>query len=42
MRPDVEEFMPYLDKYELTKEEKTEFINALWSILEIIVDGAFG
>lgn len=42
MQPDYEEYRPYLKRFDLTDEEKDEFILALWVLLEGVADRAFG
>lgn len=42
MQPDYEKYRPYLKRFDLTDEEKDEFILALWRMLEQIADQAFG
>ncbi len=42
MQPDYDEYRPYLKRFDLTDEEKDEFILALWGMLEQIADRAFG
>lgn len=42
MQPDYDEYRPYLKRFDLTDEEKDEFILALWAMLEQIADRAFG
>lgn len=42
MQPDIEEYRKYLDEFDLSEEEKAEFIRTTWSIMENFVDRAFG
>ena len=38
---DVNKYRPYLDEFDLTDEQKTAMIEALWSIAESVVDLAY-
>jgi len=42
MLPDLEKYRPYLSRFDLTGAEKDEYILALWTMLERIVDRAWG
>lgn len=42
MQPEYDEYRPYLKRFDLTDEEKDEFILALWTMLEGVADRAFG
>ena len=41
MKPDIEKFMTHMDQFDMTDEEKTQFIEALWTMMENFVDQAF-
>ena len=40
--PDLEEFRPYMDGFNITDKEKDEVTMALWKIAQHFVDQAFG
>ena len=40
--PDLEEFRPYMDGFNMTDEEKDEVTMALWKIAQHFVDQALG
>ena len=42
MSLDVEKYRPFLAEYNLSRQEETELIQALWTILESFVDHAYG
>tara|TARA_R110002110_G_scaffold415618_2_gene652495 strand:+ start:2099 stop:2323 length:225 start_codon:yes stop_codon:yes gene_type:complete len=42
MQPDLEKYRPYLKRFDLTDEEKDEFLLSLWTMLEGVADRAFG
>lgn len=39
---DIEKYRPLLAEYHLSRQEETELIQTLWTILEGFVDHAFG
>ena len=41
MLPDIEKYRPYFDEYDLSEEEKEEYIRTLWRFMERFVDQAF-
>ena len=42
MKPDYNKYIPMLDEYDMTHEQKIEFINTLWNVMQSFVDRAFG
>lgn len=42
MTPDIEKYLPMLDEFDITKEQKIQLIYDLWHIMENFVDYAFG
>lgn len=42
MQPDVEKYRHHLARFDMTEAQKDEFIRALWTMLEGVVDRAFG
>jgi len=42
MKPDLDKYLPLVDHYDLTRDQKIELIHSLWAIMESIVDHAFG
>ncbi len=42
MRPDYDKYIPMLDEYDMTHQQKIEFIDALWNVMQSFVDRAFG
>ena len=42
MRPDYDKYVLMLDKYDMTHQQKIEFIDALWNVMQSFVDRAFG
>ncbi|MEM7776347.1 MAG: hypothetical protein AAF732_12125 [Pseudomonadota bacterium] len=42
MRFKPEDYLHHLESYDLTLEEKTEFLEALWLIAQCFADQAFG
>ncbi len=39
---DLNKYRPYLDGFDLTDDQKTAMIEALWSIAEAVTDLAYG
>jgi len=39
---DLDKYRPYLDGFDLTEDQKTAMIEALWSIAEAVTDLAYG
>ncbi len=42
MQPDIDKYMPMLDEFDLTHEQKIELIHTLWGIMTGFKDKAFG
>lgn len=42
MEPDIEKYRKFVDHYDLSEEEKIEFIRTVWRIMESFADAAFG
>lgn len=42
MKPDLEKYRPYFEEFDLTDDQKTAMIEALWSIAEAVADLAYG
>lgn len=42
MQPDLEEYWPDLDGYDLSDDEKRQLIHTLWNMMESVVDSALG
>lgn len=42
MRPDIEKYLGMLEDWDAPREQKIQFINDLWHIMESFVDRAFG
>ena len=42
MKPDLEEYLPYLEGSDMNEAQKAEFIHTVWTIMESFVDRAFG
>lgn len=42
MKPDMNKYLPMLDEFDMSHEQKVAFINDLWRIMESFVDKAFG
>ena len=42
MKPDYDKYIPMLDEYDMTHEQKIEFIDTLWNVMQSFVDRAFG
>lgn len=42
MKPDIETYRKYVDHFDISEEEKIEFIHTVWNIMESFVDRAFG
>ena len=42
MRPDYDKYIPMLDEYDMTHQQKIEYIDALWNVMQSFVDRAFG
>lgn len=42
MRPNIEKYLGMLEDWEAPREQKIQFINDLWHIMENFVDRAFG
>jgi len=41
-QPDIEQYIQYFDKFDMTYEQKVEYIYSLWGIAEAFADRAFG
>ncbi|MCF6354795.1 MAG: hypothetical protein L3J26_06785 [Candidatus Polarisedimenticolaceae bacterium] len=39
---DFEKYLPYLDEFDLSQDQKLEFIKTVWQLMESQVDQAFG
>lgn len=39
---DLKKYRPYLDEFDLTDDQKTAMIEALWSVAEAVADLAYG
>ncbi len=42
MLPDIDKYLIYLDEFDLSREEKADLIQAVWSVMETHADKAFG
>ncbi len=42
MRPDLQTYLPYVEEFDVTEEQKAELIHTVWWIMESFVDRAFG
>lgn len=42
MRPNIEDYRQYVDRFDLSEEQKVELIETLWRIVQTFVDQAFG
>jgi hypothetical protein len=42
MQPDIEKYMHHFDEYDMTYDEKVEYIHSIWGIMGAFVDLAFG
>lgn len=42
MTPDFDKYRHYVDGFDLTENEKKEFVQIVWSIMESFVDQAWG
>jgi len=42
MQPDIDKYLSYLDGFDLSKDEKIEFIHTAWSVSESCLDRALG
>lgn len=42
MKPDIEKYLGMLEDWDTPREQKIQFINDLWFIMENFVDRAFG
>lgn len=38
--PDIDQYTHYFDEYDMTYEEKVEFVQTLWNIAQAFVDQA--
>lgn len=41
MTPDIEKYRDYVDRFDLTENQKVELIHTLWRVMESFVDRAF-
>ncbi len=41
MALDIEKYLPYLNKYDWTREEKVEMLHCVWRMMEAQADTAF-
>lgn len=41
MKLDTAEYLPYLDKYDMTDEQKEAYLQELWNIMSHFVDMAW-
>ena len=42
MKPDYDKYIPMLEEYDMTHQQKIEFIDTLWNVMQSFVDRAFG
>jgi hypothetical protein len=42
MKPDLEKYRPHFEGFDLTEDQKSAMIEALWSIAEMVADLAYG
>lgn len=42
MKPDIEKYLAMIDDWDMTREQKIQYIFDLWHIMENFVDRAFG
>ncbi len=42
MKPDAEKYLAMIDDWDMTREQKIQYIHDLWHIMESFVDRAFG
>jgi len=42
MQPDIDKYLRYLDGFDLSQDEKIEFIHTAWAISESCLDRALG
>ena len=42
MKPDLDQFLEYLDEYDLSVEQKQELLASLWMMIQVFVDLGFG
>jgi len=42
MQPDIDKYLPFLDGYDLSRDEKIEFIHTAWMVSESCLDRALG
>ncbi len=42
MKPDIEKYLAMIDDWDMTREQKIQYIHDLWYIMESFVDRAFG
>lgn len=42
MKPDLDQFMPHIEDFELSDQQKREFLTEMWKIIEVFVDLGFG
>jgi len=42
MKPDIEKYLAMIDDWDMTREQKIQYIHDLWHIMENFVDRAFG
>lgn len=41
MKLDVEKYMPYVEEFDLTDDQKRELIQTIWNMMEGFIDLAF-
>ena len=42
MTPDIEKYGPFLARFDLTEDQKSELMNIIWRLMEGFADRAFG
>ena len=42
MKPDLDQFLEYLDEYDLSVKQKQELLASLWMMVQVFVDLGFG
>ena len=42
MKPDIEKYLAMIDDWDMTREQKIQYIHDLWRIMESFVDRTFG
>jgi hypothetical protein len=42
MKPVIDKYLPYLERFDMSENDKRAFIETLWTLMQSVADDAFG